>query len=316
MEEKPLIEILTPAYNVSRYIDDFFESVVAQDYVNWRIIIRDDGSTDNTLDKILSWSVVLGNKLKIISNPDKINLGARASFSLLFMETSADWIACGDADDVWLQNRLSYTYCAAKEIEKREGSHKPILVATDARIVDRDLNVISQSVWKWQKLKLNVINDRNRIMMDHPVLGATTLVNRSLVSRAFPLPSNRIDHDWWMGLVAVYFGRCKILPEPTMLYRRHGENISALPLAADWRHALKNFLFWKQRCDVILRYAAFQAAEFRERFSDKLDAKSLTDLEVLSNLPSQSFVLKRFWVIRCGFWFSSFIKNIIFLVLV
>ncbi len=109
MDQERMIEIITPAYNAELYIDEFFQSLLGQDFQNWRVLARDDGSTDGTLKKLKDWAEHLGSRMRLIPNPEKINLGARGSFSYLFTLTSAPWVACGDADDIWLPNRLSAT---------------------------------------------------------------------------------------------------------------------------------------------------------------------------------------------------------------
>lgn len=316
MSPQPLIEIITPAYNVEPYIDEFFQSLLAQDYQNWRVLARDDGSSDGTVKKLEAWQQHLGEKLRIIPNPGSINLGARGSFSLLFTLTTAPWVACGDSDDIWLPNRLSATYTAAAALAAEHGSDMPLLVSADAYIVDDRLNRISDSVWSWQGLDPGAITSFPRMLMDHPVLGATTLANRRAVEKAFPLPSPSIDHDWWLGLVVSSFGVCKILPEKTMLYRRHGQNTSALPLTTSPLMALSQITNWKTRLNKIMNYVILQARAFENRFAQELSPAQKQTLHGLIALSNMSWAERKITIIRRGLWFTSWRKNMVYWTLI
>lgn len=56
---EPLVSIITPAFNASRYLVSFFESVLNQDYSNYELIFINDGSTDDTAQIALRYKKVL-----------------------------------------------------------------------------------------------------------------------------------------------------------------------------------------------------------------------------------------------------------------
>src|SRR5439155_22468886 len=63
--------------------------------------------------------------------------------------------------------------------------------------------------------------------------GCASLINRSLLEIALPLPPAAVLHDWWITACAAAFGTIRYLPEPLVLYRQHGRN--AVGAASVWR---------------------------------------------------------------------------------
>jgi glycosyltransferase involved in cell wall biosynthesis len=101
----PKVDIITPAYNAARYLPAAIESVIAQTFEDWRIVLVDDGSTDNTADVVAPFVDRLGPKLKYIQQPNR-GLPAAAR-NVAIANSSAEFLALLDADDVWLPCRLS-----------------------------------------------------------------------------------------------------------------------------------------------------------------------------------------------------------------
>ena len=100
---KELVSIITPAYNSKKFIEDAIESVIAQSYQNWEMIIVDDASTDESIEIIQKY-VNIEYRIVLFSN-DK-NLGASESRNLAIREAKGNYIAFLDSDDIWLPNKL------------------------------------------------------------------------------------------------------------------------------------------------------------------------------------------------------------------
>ena len=62
----PIVDVIIPAYNAARYLPAAIESVMAQTFEDWRILLVDDGSTDNTAEVVAPFGQFLGSKLKYI----------------------------------------------------------------------------------------------------------------------------------------------------------------------------------------------------------------------------------------------------------
>ena len=101
MNDKSLVSIVISCYNSGEYIDECLESIFNQTYKNFEILIVDDGSKDDTLQKINKFK----NKKNIFIYSHK-NQGLTKSLNFLISKSNGDWIARIDADDVWNKFKL------------------------------------------------------------------------------------------------------------------------------------------------------------------------------------------------------------------
>jgi glycosyltransferase involved in cell wall biosynthesis len=99
----PRVSVIVPAYNAAVYLPYAVDSVLAQTYPNWEIVIVDDGSTDDTRAVVDSYRPKLRDKLQYIYQPNK---GLPAARNTGMRAASGEFIALLDADDVWLPQRL------------------------------------------------------------------------------------------------------------------------------------------------------------------------------------------------------------------
>lgn len=92
-----------PAYNSIKYISESIDSVIAQSYENWELIITDDCSTDGTRKVILNYAK---KDIRIKYHFQDDNLGAGAARNMSISKSTGRYIAFLDSDDLWLQNKL------------------------------------------------------------------------------------------------------------------------------------------------------------------------------------------------------------------
>jgi len=98
------ISVITPAYNSEAYLAETIESILAQDYADWELIIVDDHSTDRTY-QIADEFAKKDKRIKVIRNPE--NMGVAASRNAALDAASGEYVAFCDADDLWLPQKLS-----------------------------------------------------------------------------------------------------------------------------------------------------------------------------------------------------------------
>lgn len=103
MEYQPLVSIIMPSYNSNETISDSIESVIAQTYKNWELLITDDVSVDDTKD-IIRCYCEKDKRIKLFELDT--NSGAGASRNNSIGNSSGDYIAFLDSDDIWLPNKL------------------------------------------------------------------------------------------------------------------------------------------------------------------------------------------------------------------
>jgi glycosyltransferase involved in cell wall biosynthesis len=99
----PQVNVIIPAYNAAGFLPIAIESVIAQTFKCWTIVLVNDGSTDNTDQVVAPFLATLGQKLKYIKQPRS---GVSAARNNAIRNSSAEFLAILDADDVWLPCRL------------------------------------------------------------------------------------------------------------------------------------------------------------------------------------------------------------------
>jgi glycosyltransferase involved in cell wall biosynthesis len=98
-----LVSVIMPNYNCEKYIDETIQSVLAQTYTNWELLIVDDCSKDNSVEIIKSYQAK-DDRIKLLINEK--NSGAAASRNWALRDAKGKWIAFLDSDDLWLPEKL------------------------------------------------------------------------------------------------------------------------------------------------------------------------------------------------------------------
>ena len=101
MFKEHLVSIIMPAYNCEAFIKESIESVMAQTYTHWELIIVNDCSTDNTLAVVTEFS---DPRVTLINN--EVNLGVANSRNIAIEKAEGRFIAFLDSDDLWYSTKL------------------------------------------------------------------------------------------------------------------------------------------------------------------------------------------------------------------
>jgi len=308
------IDIAIPAYNCAAWLDDLMGSILQQDVDNWRIVARDDASTDGTAARLATWKQRLGERMMIVDGSDRRNLGLVGNYSAILSATTSHWIMLADADDVWCPGKLALTVQAMRAAEAAHGSATPVLVFTDAKVVDEQLRTLNESYWRWSRANLAAATTFHRLVVDSPAISSTMMLNRALIDLVLPMTRAVWALDWWAMLVAAAFGQIVELDERTILYRRHSANDSLEPFGATTRGMVHRLLAApgsaRKKLDRLIDQIAPQAGAFAERFHQELSASDLAALQAASRLPYVGGMQRRWSVVRHGLWFGSFPKNV------
>lgn len=215
------VQILLATYNGGSYIEEQLISLFNQTYQDFEVLIRDDGSKDNTLEIVSQYQKKYPNRIHLISDNQK-GLGPSGNFCELMKHSTADYIMFCDQDDIWLPYKIEITLNKMLELEKNE-IDVPILVHSDLKIVDENLKVLKESMSQAQKLCSNK-NEFNQLLIQNNITGCTMMINKCLKEIASSVPKEAIMHDWWLGLVASSVGTIGYIDQALILYRQHGRN--------------------------------------------------------------------------------------------
>ena len=224
MPDTPSIDILLATYNGAKYLDQQLQSLLAQTYQHWRLIVRDDGSSDTTLKLLLNFAQKYPDKIFIVKDT-KGSLRAKMNFSELITYSQAAYTMFCDQDDVWLPNKIELSLKHLQKLEAEHGIQEPLLVYTDLKVVNDQLGVIHESMWDYTQIVPERDQKWNRLLTVNPAVGCTVMFNQSLRNVVTLIPHKAVMHDWWLALVACFFGHLDFIPQATMLYRQHQNNV-------------------------------------------------------------------------------------------
>jgi glycosyltransferase involved in cell wall biosynthesis len=100
------VSVITPFLNAGPFIEESIESVLAQTYPDWELLLVDDGSTDASTDIALRYAGAHPDKVRYLSHEGRQNRGASASRNLAARHARGEYLAFLDADDVYLARKL------------------------------------------------------------------------------------------------------------------------------------------------------------------------------------------------------------------
>lgn len=220
-----IIYILMATYNGEKHISEQLDSLLNQTYCDWTLWIHDDNSKDKTVEIIKHYKTKYPDKIKFLD--DNLSTGgAKENFTYLLnnIDDNFDYLMFCDQDDVWLENKIEITLNKMLDTEKKDNT-VPILIHTDLKVVDEKLNIISESMFKYQKLNINNQRDIKMISIENIITGCTMMLNRQLVLVSKNIPKEAIMHDWWIAIITLkQGGRIEFVNQSTMMYRQHSLN--------------------------------------------------------------------------------------------
>ena len=258
-----MIDILLSTYNGQAFIEEQLLSILDNTYSDIRILIRDDGSTDNTKNIIAGFAEKYPNKL-IVIHDDKGNLGCTKSYEELVRHVSSEYFMFCDQDDYWCRNKITVSLDKLFAIEKIYSKDTPCIVFTDLYVTDKDLNIVHPSFYKASRLNPNVVNNFYQAMAESVAPGCTMIMNRVAIDYILPFPKE-VTHDFWVMLLIVKYGKAAFLNSPMIKYRQHGHNTIGATLSG-WKYMygkLKNITKWFKQYRALFLALPFRVNYFK-----------------------------------------------------
>lgn len=311
------IDILLATYNGARYLPELLESLERQTYKDWRLIVRDDGSTDASLSIIDEWAQRTCTTPLIIRD-DRVGLGAAANFGALLEASDAPYFALCDQDDVWLPDKLSKFFARMRSEETCADTGEPLFTFSDLYVVDSMLKPIHPSFRTYMgRQSPRAGNMSKQLIIQNFAVGCASMGNAALRNAALPIPAEAMMHDWWLALVAATFGQLVDVPEATVLYRQHTSNAAgaqswSLPAVAlrVGRDPLASIL----RANSMIESTQRQARAFTDRYAERLEPDIAELMRNYGSLGERSFWARKRFVLTNALWTRSWIKNLSFMV--
>lgn len=208
------VQVLLSTYNGERFICEQVESLIKQTDVDLSLLVRDDGSSDRTLEMLEKYRKKI--EIHIISGS---NLGFAQSFwELVKLAGNADYYAFCDQDDYWLPDKLSTAIEMLSEY-----SDCPVLYTSNVIKVDKDLKVISHKGFEEEGV-LSFPDSLKKSILP----GCTFTFNSLLLIELQKFSGKMIAHDWTVYSIACAIGKVVYDSKPHILYRIHGNNTIGL----------------------------------------------------------------------------------------
>jgi len=209
-KKNDLVTIITPMYNSERYIIETINSVLAQTYDNWEMILVDDCSSDGTVGIIQSF-IETDSRIKIIQL--EVNSGAAVARNTAIQEAEGRYIAFVDSDDVWVAHKLETQLMFMHESAAK-------MTYSAYQIFDENSNIIGErgvpdKLSYHDLLKTNYIGCLT-VIYDTEYFGKVLM----------PLIRRRQDYGLWLTLlkdINFAYG----INQPLAYYREHSSSISS-----------------------------------------------------------------------------------------
>lgn len=243
-----LISIGIPFYNAEKYLKFAIQSVIAQSYENWELILVDDGSSDNSL-KIAQEFAQRDERIRVIYDGQNKKLPSR--LNQLIQESKGDFIARMDADDIMHPDRLKIELSFLIENQHYD------LVSGGIVSIDHKNNVTGMRT-------VNKLITINKDSKSYPIVHPTVMARRdwylrNLYSLDYPRAE---DYELWCRTSSADDLKVAILPNILLFYREFG-NIDPDKLINSYNDGykirqvfginvgLKNFLKIKSKCLIV-----------------------------------------------------------------
>ena len=209
--EENLVSIVMPTYNCGEYIGKTIQSVLAQTYEDWELLIVDDRSTDNT-QKVVDKFATQDSRIRYIELEK--NSGAAVARNRGIKEARGNYIAFLDSDDLWKKDKLE------KQVRFMQ-EHQYAFTFTSYDLIDEAGNKLNKCVEAPEKI------DYGTLLYDSPIFTSTVLYDqRKLTDVSMPQLANGEDMAAWLKMlkkVPYAYG----IQECLVSYRKRKQSLSS-----------------------------------------------------------------------------------------
>jgi glycosyltransferase involved in cell wall biosynthesis len=220
------VSVCIPTFNGTKFVREQLLSILGQIDSDSEIIICDDNSTDDTVEKILALN---DPRIKLTRNETR--LGPVCNMENALKQAKGDLIFLSDQDDIWFPDKISAMVPFLDTYD---------LVISDATVIDTEGNILYPSFY------IPNYSGRGffRNWVKNSFLGCCMAFNRKVLNYVLPFPQHIAMHDIWIGLNTALVGSYCFLPQPLIYYRRHEKNatvsfkLNALPVIYQVKYRL------------------------------------------------------------------------------
>ena len=275
---KKSVLVLMATYNGEKYLNDQLNSIFNQTNVQVKVLVRDDGSTDNTISILKDWSKT--NDLEWYTGE---HLNVQFGFYDLMVcakNYDCDYFAFSDQDDIWDNDKL---YIALKHLQEADNL-KPSLYYCEQKLVDENLNYLDTHY-------LNTKRNLKTKFIFSDIAGCTAVFNKDLLLKVIAYkPSYMMMHDTWILKVCLSLGGKVFMDKnPHMNYRQHGNNTVGLSntLSSKIKRAstyIFDYDLKTQMSELLAGYEKLIVPEYLEIINQIINAKKTKSISLIKKV--------------------------------
>lgn len=282
-----MITIIMAVYNGQEYIREQLESLKDQTYTEWRLVIRDDRSSDKTAEIVKKFSDEVEQEV-IFKVNEKPSGSAKNNFALLINDAKeSDYVMLCDQDDIWKKDKIEITFNKMKQAEERYGRDFPLLVHGDVEVIDENGNINADSMFEMSHI--NADSKLPQILIQNHVTGCTMMCNKKLIAGISEYASSEyiIMHDYLAALYASVFGKIEVIKKPLLSYRQHSGNSVGAKNNNNPVYLLKRLANGRKSYKEAMETSRNQVKFFVEIYREELAAeKYCKEYELMSGYAS------------------------------
>lgn len=297
------VDVLLATYNGEKYVQQQIFSILNQDYHGRvRLLIRDDGSTDDTLAVISK----IEDERVVLIRDHLGGLGPANNFKELMKRVKADYILFSDQDDVWMSDKISKLVSYAEE----KFTDAPSLLYCNSHVVDENLNKIGMTTYS---SPMRCISIDSLFFLNGGVQGCAMLFNRKLNDVSLSYDGYWFMHDQVVSFVAACFGSVYCLDEKLQLYRQHGNNV----LGFSSRSLLQKIVIDRSRSYLLDSRSVRFILSFYQHFKEDLLENNIMYFEQFRRFIGSSTLGGVFIIYKTNFKLNNsrarlIVKNLIY----
>jgi glycosyltransferase involved in cell wall biosynthesis len=256
MNLPPKISVLMPAYNAEKYIKEAIESILNQTFVDFELLIINDGSTDNTEKEILSFT-----DGRIIYVKNETNLGLANSLNKGIKLAKGKYIARMDSDDISLPSRLEV------QVDFLDKYEDIALCSTGLQMFGANDKLITGRA-DFEEIKIDLLFS-SAIGHASSMFRKDVFTQNNLFFNQYFFPAE--DYELWTR--AVFYCKMTNLPVPYYLYRIYEHQVTA----TDPRSAIKSEEIQKNYLQNALNLSEKEASFFAKNNSFPMSSETIMD---------------------------------------
>ena len=226
------VDVLVATYKTNiTYLKKQIDSILNQTYTEINVLISDDNSQDEELEKLLKKYQKQDKRVTVYFQEE--NLGYINNFNFLLEKSTSDYICFSDHDDIWYPEKIE------KSLNKLKKENVD-LVYVNARQIDENDKVIKKDYFKYKNMPL--IYKKSKLAISRCIgIGCSQIFTKEVKEKAIPFKKSVMAQDWLVSFIANENRGIAYIKEPLFDYRLHQTNVFG------GRSLKQNLNRWKQK---------------------------------------------------------------------